>query len=131
MSKRQMIAPSEIARSVLLYVGRPSPELKYACARYLASLNTTEARREAALQTPPEERQANARVAIAARWSRPRERESYDQQSILARVAVEDPVTIPAKGVRRRAALDSLVAAGADSYRFGGWRQGDDRRWTV
>ena len=110
---RQIIATSEIARSVLLYLGRPCAELKSACAQYLASLHTHEARKAAALKTPASERKANARAAITARWAgRPEGQLPYDQAAILARLDGMETAEIPATGIRRQAALSALVAAG-------------------
>jgi hypothetical protein len=114
MPKRApLISTLAIARGVLAYLGVRSPELRSACARYLASLHSTERRREASLQTSPEARRKNARAAIAARWARrPSDQLPYDQAAIMARLAGLESVTVPAAGVRRKAALAALVAAG-------------------
>jgi hypothetical protein len=113
MAKRHIISPFEIARGVLAYLGVPSAELKSACAKYLASLNSTERRREASMRTPLEERLAHARAAISARWSkRPSGEMPADQAAIMARLQGLEQVTVKAVGGRRRAAIDALVAAG-------------------
>lgn len=110
---RHLISTTEIARGLLAYLGVPSAELKSACAQYLASLNTKEHRRAASLRMPVEERQANARAAIAARWSkRPAGDLPADQAAIMARLSGLETVTVKAVGERRRAAIAALVAAG-------------------
>lgn len=114
MSKlHYLISASEIARGVRAYRAVPSAELKSACGQYLASLNPTERRREASLRTPAGERTANARAAIAARWSkRPVGELPADQAAIMARLSGTVTVTVKAIGGRRRAAIAALTAAG-------------------
>ena len=113
MSKRPIISRSEIARGVLAYLGVPSAELKSACAQYMASLNSTERRREASLRTPVVERVAHAKAAIAARWSkRPVGELPADQAAIMARLSGLETATVQALGGRRRTAIAALAAAG-------------------
>jgi hypothetical protein len=115
MPKRKILSVSEIAKAVLEYRTFPSAELKYACSRYLASLHTTERRREAALQTPAAARFANAHVAIAARWSkRPPGELPGDHAAVMALLTGRDnaTVTVKAASPRRRAAIAALSSAG-------------------
>jgi hypothetical protein len=113
MPKRHVVSRSEIARGVLAYLGVPSAELKSACARYLASLNSTERRREASLRTPAGERLAHAKAAIAVRWSkRPAGELPADQAAIMARLNGLETVTVKAIGERRRTAIAALATAG-------------------
>jgi hypothetical protein len=114
MPKRQHILSTlQIARALLEHKHTPCAELKSACAQYLASLHTHEARKAAALKTPADERKANARAAITARWTgRPEGQLPYDQAAILARLDGMESAEIPATGIRRQAALAALVAAG-------------------
>jgi hypothetical protein len=113
MTKRHLLSRSDIARALLAYKGTPSAELKSACAQYLASLNPTERRREASLRMPVDERVANAKAAIAARWSkRPAGKLPADQAAIMARLSGMETVTVKAIGGRRLAAIAALAAAG-------------------
>ena len=113
MAKQRVLSRSEIASGLLAYTGTPDATLKSACARYLASLNPTERRREASLRTPAGERTANAKAAIAARWSnRPEGELTADQAAIMARLSGLETVTVKAVGPRRRSAIAALAAVG-------------------
>jgi hypothetical protein len=112
MANRHVISRSEIASGLEAYKGVPDATLKSACARYLASLNTEAQRRETSLRMPAEERQANARAAIAARWSkRPAGELTADQAAVITRMSGSETVTIKATAPRRRAAIAALAAA--------------------
>jgi hypothetical protein len=113
--KRKLASPTEIARALHEYHGTPSDALKTACAQYLASLHTTERRREAALQTPAAARLANAHAAIAARWSKRSPGElPGDQAAVMALLTgLENcTVTVKARAPRRRAAIAAIASAG-------------------